>query len=94
MNIENTLQERGTRYGEFAEQAAISQGLKYVMYNTSNWESLSHDKQECLDMLANKIGRILNGDPNYKDNWHDIVGYAKLVDDTLVDPNAPCSHND
>ena len=27
--------------------------------------------------------RILNGDPDYHDSWHDIVGYAQLVADEL-----------
>jgi len=35
------------------------------------------------DMIANKLGRILNGDPNYADSWMDIAGYAKLVADRL-----------
>ena len=34
-------------------------------------------------MILHKIGRILNGDPNYADSWHDIAGYAKLVEDEL-----------
>jgi len=35
-------------------------------------------------MIAHKIGRILNGDPNYADSWIDIAGYAKLVADRLT----------
>lgn len=31
--------------------------------------------------IADKIARILNGDPEYRDNWHDIAGYAKLAED-------------
>lgn len=27
--------------------------------------------------------RILNGDPDYHDSWHDIAGYAQLVADQL-----------
>ena len=30
--------------------------------------------------------RILNGDPNYHDSWHDIIGYTKLVADELQAP--------
>lgn len=53
------------------------------MKQGTNWESLSSDKKEALEMIAHKIARILNGDPNYADSWHDIVGYAKLVEDSL-----------
>ncbi len=37
-----------------------------------------------FEVIADKIARILNGDPNYKDNWHDIQGYAKLAEDRCV----------
>lgn len=41
------------------------------------------DQQEALDMIAHKLGRILNGDPDYADSWADIAGYARLVADRL-----------
>lgn len=34
-------------------------------------------------MIAHKLARIMNGDPNYIDNWTDIAGYAQLVVDIL-----------
>ena len=36
-----------------------------------------------LDMICVKLGRIVNGNPDYADNWVDIAGYAKLVSDRL-----------
>lgn len=84
-DVDVTLNERGTRYGDFAGHAAISQGIKRVMQSSKNWQKLRDDQKESLEMTAHKIGRILNGDPDYKDSWHDIVGYNKLVDDTLTD---------
>lgn len=38
---------------------------------------------EALEMIAHKIARICNGDPNYADNWVDIAGYATLVANRL-----------
>lgn len=78
------LTERGNRYGKFTGHADITQRLKYVM-RTSNdrWDRLDTDQQEALEMIAHKIGRILNGDPNYDDSWVDIAGYARLVADRL-----------
>jgi len=81
--IETTLQERGRNYGDFPGHARITQGIKREMAKGKRWDSLRDDQKECLEMVAHKIGRILNGDPDYKDSWHDIVGYVKLVDDTL-----------
>jgi hypothetical protein len=46
-------------------------------------KSFDVDQAEALDMIFHKIGRILNGDPNYADSWIDIAGYAKLVADRL-----------
>jgi hypothetical protein len=82
-SIDQTLTERGSRYGTFAGHAYITQNIKDAMKDSPNWESLDKDMKECLEMIAHKVGRILNGDPNYADSWHDIVGYAKLVDDRL-----------
>ncbi len=84
-DIDATLQERGKRYGEFKEHARITQNIKDAMRDSPNWHVLSGDKKECLEMIAHKAGRILNGDPEYHDSWHDIVGYTKLVADTLLD---------
>ncbi len=44
---------------------------------------LAPDQQEALDMVCHKVGRIVNGDPDYADSWIDIAGYTKLVADRL-----------
>lgn len=80
-NVEATLAERGSRYGQFIDHATISQGIQDVMRNAPNWDKLEVDMRQALTTIADKIARILNGDPYYKDNWHDIQGYAKLVED-------------
>jgi len=82
--IDATLVERGNRYGVFTGHARITQDLKSIMHNTLNWVTLAPDQKESLEMVAHKIGRILNGDPNYDDSWVDIAGYAKLVGDRLT----------
>lgn len=84
-NIDETLAERGNRYGRFSEHARITQNLKRAMIDSPNWHGLADDQREALEMVAHKIGRILNGDPNYSDSWHDIIGYTKLVDDVLIE---------
>ena len=82
-SIDATLAERGALYGEFASHARITQGLKQLMYSEAKWNTMKDDQCESLEMIAHKIGRILNGDPNYADSWVDIAGYAKLVSDRL-----------
>ena len=88
-NIDNTLNERGTRYGDFEDHAFITQDLKAVMQETPNWDALKADQKEALEMVAHKIGRILNGDPDYIDSWHDIIGYIRLVEQRLEKELAP-----
>ena len=87
-SIEKVLEERGSRYGEFTDHAFITQSIKRAMKNSSNWNHLSDDMKEALEMIAHKIGRILNGDREYIDSWTDIVGYAKLVEDYLIKKEA------
>ncbi len=92
-DISLTLEERGKNYGLFQIQATTSQCIKNAM-RQGNWEKLDDDQRECLQMIAVKISRILNGNPNHHDSWHDIAGYAKLVADRLaskveVCPNFP-----
>ena len=84
-NIDETLKERGSRYGEFPEHAEITQGIKSAMIDSNNWDGLDNDMKECLEMVAHKIGRILNGDPTYIDSWTDIIGYTRLVEKRLID---------
>jgi len=82
-DVTETLTERGNRYGKFKDHAELSQQLKEAMYCADGWECLSADMREALEMIQHKVARILNGDPTYADSWHDIAGYAKLVDDRL-----------
>lgn len=84
-NVNDTLAERGNRYGDFATHAQITQDLKAVFVASPKWATLNAAMKEGLEMVAHKIGRILNGDPTYGDSWHDIAGYAKLVEDFLID---------
>ena len=83
IGVDATLAERGTRYGTFTGHAKITQNIKRAMQDSPNWEKLDEDQSEALEMTAHKIGRILNGDPNYADSWHDIIGYTRLVEARL-----------
>jgi len=83
ISIDQTLAERGERYGKYLNVARVSQQLKRIMRAQGNYQVMDHDMKESLDLIANKLGRILSGDPHYHDSWIDIAGYAKLVADRL-----------
>lgn len=54
-----------------------------VIDSAYNSEQLDDSMKTSLFMICNKMARIVNGDPNYIDNWHDIAGYATLVEQEL-----------
>lgn len=83
MSIDKVLTERGNRYGAFKDGANIMQQLKTVMRATDGWERLTDSQKEALEMIQHKIGRVLNGDPTYIENFTDIAGYATLIVDEL-----------
>jgi len=80
-DINTILAERGSRYGTFVGHATVTQAIKRVMAEELAKRSkvIADDQWEALEMIAHKIGRIINGDENYDDSWADIAGYAELV---------------
>lgn len=83
MDTQELLAERGTTHGDFTDNARISQEIKRVIEDSNNYETMASFQQEALHMIAHKIGRICAGNPNFKDHWDDIAGYAKLVADRV-----------
>ena len=85
-DIDATLRERGSRYGAFADHAAIAQGLQDSMRQWEGWDRLSNVQRQGLTVIADKIARLLNGDPGYLDSVRDIIGYSALMlEDMNVD---------
>lgn len=86
MNIlDETIKERTSIHGNFAEVAEVSQILKDVLLEYSRdkpnagWYGLNAMQKEALSMILHKISRIICGDPNVKDHWLDLSGYSMLV---------------
>lgn len=80
MQINDTLNQRSNTHGDFLTNSQISQGLKTIYKNSPNHDNnMSAYQQEALDMIVHKIARIVCGNPNEPDHWHDIAGYATLV---------------
>lgn len=77
--IEEVLNKRQATYGSFTKNAEVSQMLKYFMAQGTNYKQMPTAHREALEMIVHKIARIVNGDPNYIDNWVDIIGYSQLV---------------
>lgn len=84
MNMKKTLEDRGSKYGDFAHMSENIDSLMKEMMLCGGWEKLEPEMRHALTMIAVKIGRILTGDPMLPDSWHDIAGYATLVEERLT----------
>lgn len=85
METDKVLTERGKKYGNYLKQTEISCELRKVINKAIAERALilASDQEDALIMTCVKISRIINGDPDYSDNWRDISGYAGLVADRL-----------
>lgn len=85
--MDDILKERGSNYGDFFGHAAVAQDIKGTIHaaleRNHQFALLAPTEKkvvrEGLDMIAHKIGRIVNGNPRYADSWDDIGGYAKIT---------------
>jgi hypothetical protein len=87
-DITEIITQRGAVYGNFESGAQIMQELKNIINSRAEFELLRPYQKEALEMICHKIGRILNGNPDYVDSWADIAGYAQLVVDALNNRNS------
>lgn len=78
-SINAILTSHETDYGPFSTQGVVAQELKEVFHDNIGWDHARPDQREALDLIANKLSRILNGNPDIIDHWIDIAGYALLI---------------
>jgi hypothetical protein len=77
--VNETLDDREEEYGRYRDLAQLLEAIINV-YNTSqNYRRLLPYQRVALYMDAMKTVRILNGNYNNIDSWHDKAGYAELV---------------
>lgn len=76
--MKELLAERRKTHGDFGGAAFVAQGLKRVMERARNHDKLDPRQAEAIDQIATKLSRILCGDPDHRDHWDDIAGYATL----------------
>jgi hypothetical protein len=84
-NVNETLDKRGEVYGKFshgitleAEILSLIKGRHYAEHGTDMdiWYEVAISK------IVMKISRLAVS-PKHIDSWHDIAGYAVLVEQTL-----------
>jgi len=89
MNTDQILSDREQTHGLFREVASYSQAFKNMMRTSRNWNRLDVAQAQALEVIADKVARILCGDPSYQDHWQDGAGYFELVLRDLVQAQAP-----
>lgn len=80
--IKETLNQRQSQYGSFEDVATATQDLLKILEKTG-LKSLPPMHKEALHMICSKMVRIVNGDHNFIESWHDIAGYATLMENEL-----------
>lgn len=83
--VNELLSERENTHGKFSDVSYIAQNLKATLRFSPNWSMLRTTQKEALDMICNKMGRLLSGNPDFEDHSDDIVGYAVLLRRALDD---------
>ena len=85
-NIDATLAERQSQYGSFEDVAFVTENIMATLakVRSNRLHDLPHTHRMALYMIASKMARIVNGDFNHLDSWHDIGGYSKLIEDLIV----------
>lgn len=83
MNVSDTLKSRKDTHGRFIDVAKISQSIKTIITEAPNKHCFTNVQIEAIDMIASKLARIACGNPSEADHWHDIAGYATLVEKYL-----------
>lgn len=81
--IETTLIERNNTHGDFDELAHKACEIRDAILEGSKAPEMNTVQREALTQIATKLSRIVCGDPYHIDNWHDIAGYAILVEQEL-----------
>lgn len=82
-DVQSTLKQRGEEYGPFEGHAHVTQEM-FGIFKAHCRRPLTEVQIEGLHMIFHKLGRIANGNPDNSDSWHDIAGYATLVEEDII----------
>ena len=80
--VDATLAERQSTYGNFEDVAFVTENIMSILakVRVNGLDDFPNTHRMALYMIASKMARIVNGDFNHLDSWHDIGGYAKLIE--------------
>jgi len=71
-------ESRRATHGNFEQMAQTADDLTRAFYN-DRCTKLNPQQRVAVNQILVKLARISTGDPNHRDHWDDIAGYASLV---------------
>ena len=93
MDIKETLQNRNAKYGDYKLVAKTTISLMHIIRQSPKYEDLTDVHKETLHMIFQKIARLIGGDMYDSDTSHDIVGYASLLENYILEQNKKQKNN-
>ena len=70
---------RPTTHGDFTDGAKFTQGVMKLAAAAPSWDLMSDVQKEGFHHIVQKLQRAVCGDPNHRDHWDDVAGYALIV---------------
>ena len=83
--IKNIARERNKTHGDYTDVAVYTAQFRQILETATidrkadSRIRLSDRQRLSLDMICNKIARILAGNPSEEEHWKDIAGYAYIA---------------
>ena len=89
--VEDTLKQRGSVYGDYAQvcatRAYIMNILKQHYYIVNKGKQMSEEVAMGFNDIVLKLVRAA-GAPKYADSFHDLAGYATLMEKIANEENS------
>lgn len=84
--IDDTLNERQSQYGCFEDVAFATENIIGIL-KRCGYDNMPNTHKMAMYMIVSKMARLVNGDHNHLDSWHDIGGYSKLIENLIGGEN-------
>lgn len=78
-DVLEVLNQRQKTHGEFSEVSKTYADFIKILEKTGFFNKCEDHHRLAIDVIFQKLARILNGDMNFYDHWVDICGYSELV---------------
>lgn len=88
-SLDDTLAERGSVYGDFDGNLFLRTQIMSAIdarYTAVNNKPLTNEQRHLFQDVIAKLARLA-ATPEHLDSWHDLAGYATLVEQLVGNKN-------